>query len=88
MVLECGTDSPWICPLLEDMGHEVILANPRQLPLISKSLKKTDSSDAETLARMGRADPKLLSPVKPRSPEVPRSSRTWPSSMLAINWCG
>ncbi len=70
VVLECGTDTPWICPLLEDMGHEVILANPRQLPLISKSLKKTDSSDAETLARMGRADPKLLSPVKPRSPEV------------------
>ena len=70
VVLECGTDSPWVSPLLEDLGHEVILANPRRLFLISKSLKKTDATDAELLARLGRADPKMLSPVKPRSPRV------------------
>lgn len=70
VVLECGTDSPWVCPLLEELGHQVILANPRQLVLISKSLKKTDRNDAEMLARMGRVDPKMLSPVTPRSREV------------------
>jgi transposase len=70
VVLECGTDTPWICPLLDRLGHEVILAHPRQLVLISKSFKKTDRADAELLARMGRADPKMLSPVKPRDPKV------------------
>jgi transposase len=41
----------------------VIVANPRQLSLISKSARKTDRNDARTLARLGRVDPRLLSPI-------------------------
>jgi transposase len=36
------------------MGHEVIVANARQLRLITHSGNKTDPRDAQTLARLAR----------------------------------
>jgi transposase len=33
IALECGTHSPWVSRLLEELGHEVIVANPRRLRL-------------------------------------------------------
>lgn len=49
------------------MGHEVIIANPRQLKLISGSIRKGDRLDAQTLARLTRIDPQLLRPIRHRS---------------------
>jgi len=66
LVLEASTQAPWIARELENLGHQVIVANPRNVHLISKSAKKTDRNDARTLARIGRADPKLLAPVHVR----------------------
>jgi len=70
MVMEVGTHSRWASKVLADLGHEVIVANPRKVRLIANSIKKTDRSDAETLARLGRVDPKLLSPVVHRGDEA------------------
>jgi len=70
MVMEVGTHSRWASQLLADLGHEVIVANPWKVRLIANSIKKTDRSDAETLARLGRVDPKLLSPVIHRGAEA------------------
>jgi transposase len=70
VVLEAGTHSRWISRLLEGLGHEVIVANPRRLKLIYQSDSKTDSTDAESLARLGRIDPKLLSPIFHRSEQA------------------
>jgi transposase len=67
IVIEAGAHSPWMVALLARLGHEVILANPRRLPLITQSDSKNDRRDAQTLARLGRVDPELLSPIKPRS---------------------
>jgi len=67
MVLEVGQHSPWLSRLLRVLGNEVIIANPRQFQLIRQSAHKTDHSDAEMLARAGRADPVLLNPVEHRS---------------------
>jgi transposase len=67
VVMEVGTHSPWASKLLADLGHEVIVANPWKVRLIAASITKTDRSDAETLARLGRVDPKLLSPVTHRA---------------------
>jgi transposase len=67
VVVEVGTHSRWVVRLLKQLGHRVIVANPRRVQLISKSQKKTDDGDAELLARMGRADPKLLAPVEHRA---------------------
>jgi transposase len=69
IVIEASGQSQWICRCLEGLGHEVIVANPRQVLLISKSSRKTDRNDAELLARLGRMDPELLCPVVTRSEE-------------------
>lgn len=67
VVLEVGTHSRWMSELLKELGHEVTVANARRLKLISESDSKTDRSDAELLARLGRADLGLLAPVTHRS---------------------
>ena len=67
IVIEASCQSQWICRCLEGFGHEVIVANPRQVQLISKSNRKSDRNDSEILARVGRMDPELLSPVTTRS---------------------
>ncbi len=66
IAVEVGTHSPWVSRLLEECGHEVLVANPRKTRLIHGSGRKTDKLDAEKLARLARADPELLHPVKHR----------------------
>lgn len=66
IALEVGTHSAWVSRQLKQMGHEVVVANPRQLSLITRSLKKNDRNDAEMLARLARADIGLLSPIEHR----------------------
>jgi transposase len=70
VVLEVGTHSPWVSRLLEELGHEVLVANARRVRAIAESQKKTDENDAELLARLGRADPKLLAPLAHRKEET------------------
>jgi transposase len=66
LVIEVGGQSPWISRVLKAAGHEVIVANPRQLGLIAHGGRKNDRRDAELLARVGRMDPTLLNPVEHR----------------------
>ena len=70
IAVEVGTHSPWVSRHLAAMGHEVIVANPRKVRLITHSVKKNDRMDAEQLARLARVDPKLLSPIRHRGPEA------------------
>ena len=72
LVIEVGTHSPWVSRLFKERGFDVIVTNPRQVRLISASRHKTDQIDAHMLARLGRADPKLLSPVEHRGEEAQR----------------
>jgi len=67
VVMEATRNTHWVRQVLKAAGHEVIVANPRQLHLISKSLRKTDRNDARILARVGRLDLELLRPVHERS---------------------
>lgn len=69
IALEAGTHSPWVSRLLKSFGHQVIVANPRKIPTLTKSESKNDRNDAEQLARMAAFDPKLLHPIEHRSPE-------------------
>ena len=70
VVMEAGSHSPWISRLLEGMGHQVVVADPRRLRLISESDSKNDPADARTLARVAAAMPELLKQVKHRSAEA------------------
>jgi transposase len=66
IAIEVGTHSPWVSRTLKELGHEVIVANARQVKVISQSNKKNDQRDAEFLARLVRVDPKLLAPIEHR----------------------
>src|SRR5215210_5315300 len=61
IAIEAGTHSPWVSRLLEECGHEVLVANARKVRLIYGEGHKNDKIDAEKLARLARVDPKLLS---------------------------
>lgn len=67
VILEAGTHSHWVSRLAGDLGHEVIVANPRMLRFIYGSDSKNDRADAAYLARVGRLDPSLLRPIVHRS---------------------
>ncbi len=77
VAIEAGTHSPWVSRVLEECGHEVLVANPRKTRLIYSNKRKTDEIDAENLARLARLDPKLL---YPSSTEVKSARLIWPSS--------
>ena len=70
VAIEVGTHSPWVSRLLQSCGHEVIVANARQVQLISKSSRKNDRMDAPTLARLAGVDRRLLRPIQHRSEQA------------------
>jgi transposase len=70
IAMEVGTHSPWLSRWLASLGFEVIVANARQVQLISASSRKNDRIDAQMLARLARIDPRLLRPIQHRSEEA------------------
>lgn len=70
VVMEVGTHSPWVSRCVKEVGHEVIVANARKVKLIAESSEKDDRLDAEMLARLGRVDVRLLSPIEHRGKEA------------------
>src|SRR5262245_26302623 len=70
IALEVGTHSPWVSRQLASYGHEVIVANPHKVKLITQSQRKNDRIDAEQLARLARVDPQLLSPIRHRGAQA------------------
>jgi transposase len=68
--MEVGAHSRWASHLLTELGHDVLVANARKLRAIYHNPRKSDRADAETLARLGRLDPTLLSPIHHRSPQA------------------
>jgi len=70
IIIEVGTHSPWVSRQLKQLGFEVIVANARKVAMISQSTRKNDRMDAQTLARLGRVDPKLLAPIQHRGAQA------------------
>src|SRR5262245_46583894 len=70
VVMEVGTHSAWVREVVARCGHEVLVANPRQMEGPKQRKRKNDRLDAHRLARVGRADPQSLFPVSHRSVEV------------------
>jgi transposase len=67
IAIEVGTHSPWVSSLLEEIGHEVYVANPRKTEGGKrKNRRKNDRLDAQILARQVKSDPKLLYPIRHR----------------------
>ena len=69
IALEAGAQSAWISRELKGLGHDVIVANARELKWITASDTKNDPADARKLALLARADVQLLAPVEHRTAE-------------------
>ena len=63
VVLETGAQAAWVSEALAQMGHEVVVANAASVHSIAGSSRKSDTRDAEQLARLGRLDKNLLDPI-------------------------
>jgi len=72
VVLETCGACRWVAALGRELGHEVVVANPRRFHLISQSESKSDRRDAKLLAEVGQVRPSLLHPVRLRGEETQR----------------
>lgn len=70
VVLEASTHSPWLSRQLKELGHEVVVANTSEVYAKRPRKRRNDRTDAEFLARQGRADMELLHPIEHRSAEA------------------
>ena len=69
VAIEAGAHSLWANQVLKVCGHDVLVGNPRRIRLITESDRKSDRVDAESLARLARADRLLLAPIQHRTQE-------------------
>src|SRR6266571_2394311 len=56
ILLEAGTESEWVARCLEELGHEVIVADPNYAPMYAQRQRKvkTDRRDARALVEACR----------------------------------
>lgn len=66
----------WVSDLCEDLGHEFRLVNPRQMPEIARSTKKTDRADVEAMVRRLQVEGDLPQSYCPTRPERERRALT------------
>ena len=70
--LETGPSSNWVARLLDELGHETIVADAQRVKIITDTYSKDDRRDARWLAQIALRWPELLHPVKQRSLETQR----------------
>jgi hypothetical protein len=86
IAIEAGTHSPWVSRVLEECGHEVLVANARKLRLIYANKRKTDKIDALRIWLAWRV---LIRSCCTRSSTGARTLRPiWPSSAPGRRWSG
>lgn len=63
VVIEACASARWVAEVIEGLGHELVVANPRTFKLVSSNPRKCDRNDARILAEYGQFRPNLLGPV-------------------------
>lgn len=85
IALETGTHANWLYDLFKQLGFSTVLvADARQLKLISQSKKKTDQVDARMLGRIAQSCPELLHPVTPRGEQARQDRRLLAARHIAV----
>lgn len=84
IAIEAGTHSPWLSRTLAECGHEVIVANPVKIALITKNKRKSDPVDAEYLARLARLDRRMLHPIQHRGEQAQRDLQVIRSREIVV----
>lgn len=72
LAMEVGSHSPWISRFFQELGHEVLVANPRKMRAIFENDRKCDLYDARMLAKIARFDPSMLYPIEHQSEQAQR----------------
>lgn len=67
VVLEAGSQSPWMSRLIRDLGFVPLVVDPRRVAAVTRSGRKTDKRDAEVLARLAQGLPEMLGIVHHRT---------------------
>jgi len=86
IAIETGTHSPWVSRLLEECGHEVLVANARKLRLIYANKRKTDEIDALRTWLAWHASIRSCSTRSSTAVRIPRL--IWRSSARVGRWSG
>jgi hypothetical protein len=84
IAIEAGTHSPWASRVLEECGHEVLVANARKRRLIYSNKRKTDKVDALRTWPAWRASIPSCSTRLRTGARTPKP--TWPSSTRGRLW--
>jgi transposase len=66
VALETGGQSAWVKQVIEELGHQAVVANARELEAVTGRSHRSDHHDARQLARLARVDCQLLNPVQLR----------------------
>ena len=84
VALECGTHSAWISRLLEQLGHQVVVANTRKIRAITPARARTTA----TMRRSWRGSRRTIRVCsRPFATAAPSASATWTWSTRARPWC-
>lgn len=67
VAIEVGTHSRWANQVIQECGHDAIVANACKVKFIFSNDGKNDRVDARSLARLARVDRRLLFPIQHRS---------------------
>jgi hypothetical protein len=84
IAIEAGTHSPWASRVLEECGHEVLVANARKTRLIYANKRKADEIDA--LRTWLAWHEWTRSCCTHSSTGAKRARLTWPSSARVRRW--
>ena len=82
IVMEVGLHSPWISRFLKDLGHDVIVANPRKLRAIYTNERKSDECDAEVLRQTRSRRSQVTAPHRPQE----NKGREFKCRHTAVSW--
>ena len=84
IAIETGTHSPWISRMLEECGHEILVANARKVRLIYGEGRKNAT---RSMPRSWHDWPGSIRNCSRRSSTAGRPPRrTWHSSARAMRW--
>ena len=83
ILMEASTVSEWVARLLEDLGHEVVVADPNYAPMYAQRSRrvKTDKRDALALAEACKLGAYRLAHRTSDEQRHVRAAPLWPSSL-------
>ena len=86
VVIEVGTHSPWVQDVITELGHEVLVANPRLMEGSKRRKRKSDRIDAQQAGPIGAGGSAVVvSDSAPQSGSTPGSGGAASSGRISVS---